>query len=59
MKLAFLVNGKDAMDLLAGIPSPESSKHSIGLLLLDEAKKYAMPTQTFRRNGDTGTQGRP
>lgn len=30
MKLAFLVNGKDAMDLLAGIPSPESSKHSIG-----------------------------
>lgn len=30
MKLAFLVNGKDAMDLLAGIPFPESSKHSIG-----------------------------
>lgn len=31
----------------------------IGLLLLDEAKKYAMPTQTFRRNGETGTQSRP
>lgn len=30
MKLAFLVNGKDALDLLAGIPFPESSKHSIG-----------------------------
>ena len=30
MKLVFLVNGKDAMDLLAGIPFPESSKHSIG-----------------------------
>lgn len=30
MKLVFLVNGKNAMDLLAGIPFPESSKHSIG-----------------------------
>lgn len=30
MKLVFLVNGKDARDLLLGIPFPESSKHSIG-----------------------------
>lgn len=30
MKLVFLVNGEDAMDLLADIPFPGSSKHSIG-----------------------------